>query len=96
MDNIKLVCPVCSTVRNSRGEPFTSVRAVALHVAAKIKGNCSDHKIWAYENRGEDEIDIALAQAKAKDDINIHAKLLLVPVKKFNEDKGKPGIGFKK
>ncbi|OGO29882.1 MAG: hypothetical protein A2Z29_05635 [Chloroflexi bacterium RBG_16_56_11] len=96
MDNIEYECPVCNVKLNSRKEPFASVRAVALHIAARIKGNDTDHKIWAYENRGEEEIDKAITLVKAKDDINELAKLLLLPVNKWCNEKSKPNIGFKK
>jgi hypothetical protein len=96
MANSEFECPVCSAKLNTRGEPFVSVRAVALHIAGKIKGNCTDHKIWAYENRSKEEIDEAIAEAKATEGINILADLLLLPVKHWHDDKGKPNIGFKK
>ena len=96
MDNPEFECPVCNVKLNSRREPFISVRAVALHIAGKIKGQCADHKIWAYENRSQEEIDEAIAEAKATRGINVLADLLLLPVKHWHDDRGKPSIGFKK
>jgi hypothetical protein len=94
--SIEYQCPVCNAKQNSIGEDFVSTRAVALHIAAKIKFNCADHKIWAYEKCGKEQIDSTLAEIKATKGINPLAELFLVPVKQWHDEKGKPNIGFKK
>lgn len=96
MDNIKLKCPVCGELVNGKKEPFASYRAVALHIAAKIKTSSDEHKIWAYENSGKVEIDNAINIAKKTNGINIIGDLLLLPVKMWHDEKNKPNIGFKK
>jgi hypothetical protein len=93
---IEFICPVCNVKLNSRGEPFVSVRAIALHIAGKIKGKCPDHIIWAYEKRSQMEIDEAIAEAKATGGINALADLLLLPVKQWHDERNKPQIGFRK
>ncbi|HJX14058.1 MAG TPA: hypothetical protein VJ377_11110, partial [Dehalococcoidales bacterium] len=95
MVDTEFKCPVCSTKQNVQRNPFPSYRAVALHIAGKIKGgyDFDAHKIWAYENCGQNEIDRALADARAKNDINIIGKLLLLPVKQWHEEREKGSIG---
>ncbi len=88
-------CPICKVTLNTRNLPFSSVRSVALHIAGKIKGQCGDHKIWAYENCGQEETDQALAQAHATNGINVLADLMLLPLKAWHEEKSKGNIGFK-
>ena len=88
-------CPVCQVKLNIRGEPFVSVRAVALHIANKIKANNTEHRVWAYENCGQEEIDEATSEYKATNNNNVLGDLLLLPVKKWHDDKNRPNIGFK-
>lgn len=95
MDNTKFECPVCHAELNSSGKPFVSVRAIALHVSGKIITGCIDHRIWAYENCGQEEINQAVDQAKPTNGINVIAELLLVPVKRWHDDNAKRRIGFK-
>ena len=88
-------CPVCRAKTNNSGKPFSSERAVALHIAGKIKGQCNDHKIWAFENCGQTEINQALTKARETQGINILADLMLLPVKAWNDENSKGNIGFK-
>lgn len=94
--DIEYECPVCNAKLNSSGDAFVSVRAVALHIAAKIKLNCTNHKIWAYEGCGKERVDETLAIIGATKRINPLAELLLLPIKQWHDEKGKPNIGFKK
>ena len=96
MANIEYECPVCNAKLNSRKEPFISVRAVALHIANRIKANNTEHRIWAYENCGQEEVDEATAEYKTTNNNNILGDLLLIPVKNWHDDRSKPNIGFKK
>lgn len=95
MDKNYFQCPICKAKLNSSNKPFSSVRSVALHIAGKIKGQDTDHKMWAYENSGQEEIDQALAQARATNGINVLADLMLLPLKAWHDERGKGNIGFK-
>ena len=96
MVNTEFECPVCNAKLNSQGKPFNGVRAIALHIAHNLKSNDNAHIIWAYQNRGEEEIDRAIAKYKATGNNNVLARLLYLPLQAYFEDKGKPDIGFKK
>ena len=89
-------CPVCKARLNTNNKPFSSIRSVALHIAGKIKGQCFDHKMRAYENCGQTEIDQALAQARATQGINVLANLMFLPLKALYDEKGRGNIRFKK
>jgi hypothetical protein len=95
MNDFEFECPICEAKLNSKGEPFGSVRAVALHIATRIRANNSDHRIWAYEYCSQEIVDEAIAKVKSTNDINILGNLLLVPVKQWHDDRGKQ-IGFRR
>ena len=46
------LCPACNGNTNSLGIPFSGSRAVALHVAGKIRTGDSSHKSWAIAKVG--------------------------------------------
>ena len=45
---VRYSCPACGGETNSRGEPFQSYRAVALHIAGKIwaASDGAEHRNW--------------------------------------------------
>lgn len=45
-------CPACHINTNSQGILCESARAIALHVAGKIRGGDNTHKKWAISNIG--------------------------------------------
>lgn len=47
------LCPACYTGRNSQGGPLLGSRAVALHIAGKIRLRDSVHRDWALRRVGE-------------------------------------------
>lgn len=49
---VNWLCPVCSSSTNSLGIPFSGSRAVALHVAGKVRSGDSLHKSWAESKAG--------------------------------------------
>ena len=77
----QFVCPVCRVCASTNNKPFSSIRSVALHIAGKIKGGKTDHKIWAYDNCSQVKTDRALKKAKATNGINVLADLFLLPLK---------------
>lgn len=89
-------CPICHAKLNSNGEPFFDVRAVSLHIAGKIRGGDSNHKIWAYENYNRKEVDEAVEKARSTSNINYIGDLLTVSVKRWHDENSKPNLGFKK
>ena len=46
------LCPVCNGNTNSLGIPFSGSRAVALHVAGKIRTGDRSHRSWAVAKVG--------------------------------------------
>ena len=44
---IEWQCPACGAGKNSQGIDFTSCRAVALHIAGKMRRGDFNHKRWA-------------------------------------------------
>ena len=89
MNNIKYQCPICDA-------KFDSIESIALHIAGKIKTYRREHISWAYENCSKQEVDEARTKAKEKNNINILADALFLPVKSWYDEKGKGKIGFKK
>ena len=65
------LCPVCNSDTNSLGMPFSGSRAVALHVAGKIRTGDSLHRSWATGKIGS-----AIDEPKVKHSINTLADQL--------------------
>jgi hypothetical protein len=78
VDNYKAVspevdwlCPVCNSNTNSLGTPFSGSRAVALHVAGKIRTGDRLHRSWAIGKIGN-----TVDKPEAKHSINTLADQL--------------------
>jgi hypothetical protein len=96
VQNIIYQCPVCHTKLNSNRKPFISPRAVALHIAGKIKTSDNDHKYWAWEQCGQDKINAAIAESKSTNGINVIGDLLLLSVIQWLKEHNESNIGFVK